>query len=399
MNRISRMTLGLSLLIGLAAAPRSEAEILVPGKSGVELEAIDRAVRPQDDFYQFANGAWLDRTEIPAIYSSYSVYQQVNERVELSLQGIIENAAANPGPAGSESRMVGDIFTSWMDEATINRLGVSAIRSELSIVDGVTDRKSLAEAFARLLRIGVRGPMRFLVDQDLKNSTVHVAYAHQDGLTFPDRDFYLDTANPKFDKARAALPGYIGSMLKAAGRDEAGAAAIVELETAIARAQWDKVKNRDNEATYNPRTIAELESLAPHIEWKPLLAALGAGSADRVIVGQPDYFQALDGMIESRPLEEWKNYLAYRVMDERAANLDSTTAAIRFEFRNRTLNGQQVERERWKRGVSLVDRLVGQAVGKLYVAQYFPPEAKARMNEMVRNVMKTLDASLDGLEW
>ena len=399
MNRMSRMTVGLALLIGLAVASRSGAETSVAMTSGIDLDAINRFVRPQDDFYQFANGAWLDRTSIPPIYSSYSVYQQVNERVEQALQGIIEAAAANPGPAGSESRMVGDLFTSWMDEASINSLGVSAVGPELAIVDGVTDRKSLLEAFARLDRIGVGGPIRFNVDQDLRKSTVHVAYVNQGGLTLPDRDYYLDTANPKFDKARQALPAYIRSLLKAAGRDEVAAAAIVDLETAIARAQWDKVKNRDNEATYNPHTIDELGRLAPNLDWMQFLTALGAGSADRVIVGQPDYFQALDGMIESRPLEEWKNYLAYRVMDARAADLDSTTAAIRFDFRNRTLNGQQQERERWKRGVSIVDRLVGQAVGKLYVAQYFPPEAKTRMIEMVRNVTATLDASLADLDW
>jgi len=399
MNRMSRMTVGLALLIGLAVASRSGAETSVAMTSGVDLDAINRFVRPQDDFYQFANGAWLDRTSIPPIYSSYSVYQQVNERVEQALQGIIEAAAANPGPAGSESRMVGDLFTSWMDEASINSLGVSAVGPELAIVDGVTDRKSLLEAFARLDRIGVGGPIRFNVDQDLRKSTVHVAYVNQGGLTLPDRDYYLDTANPKFDKARQALPAYIRSLLKAAGRDEVAAAAIVDLETAIARAQWDKVKNRDNEATYNPHTIDELGRLAPNLDWMQFLTALGAGSADRVIVGQPDYFQALDGMIESRPLEEWKNYLAYRVMDARAADLDSTTAAIRFDFRNRTLNGQQQERERWKGGVSIVDRLVGQAVGKLYVAQYFPPEAKTRMIEMVRNVTATLDASLADLDW
>ncbi|MDZ4806289.1 MAG: M13 family metallopeptidase [Candidatus Eisenbacteria bacterium] len=399
MNRMSRMTVGLALLIGLAVASRSGAETSVAMTSGIDLDAINRFVRPQDDFYQFANGAWLDRTSIPPIYSSYSVYQQVNERVEQALQGIIEAAAANPGPAGSESRMVGDLFTSWMDEASINSLGVSAVGPELAIVDGVTDRKSLLEAFARLDRIGVGGPIRFNVDQDLRKSTVHVAYVNQGGLTLPDRDYYLDTANPKFDKARQALPAYIRSLLKAAGRDEVAAAAIVDLETAIARAQWDKVKNRDNEATYNPHTIDELGRLAPNLDWMQFLTALGAGSADRVIVGQPDYFQALDGMIESRPLEEWKNYLAYRVMDARAADLDSTTAAIRFDFRNRTLNGQQQERERWKGGVSIVDRLVGQAVGKLYVAQYFPPEAKTRMIEMVRNVTATLDASLADLDW
>ncbi|HEX7877841.1 MAG TPA: M13 family metallopeptidase [Candidatus Eisenbacteria bacterium] len=399
MMRANPMIAGLALLGTLFLPAFGRAESLSPMSSGVDLSAIDRSVRPQDNFYQFANGAWLDRTEIPAIYSSYSVYQEVNERVEVALQEIIEEAAAHPGPAGSESRMVADLFTTWMDVDTINRLGVSAVKPELAIVDGITDKKSLVEAFGRFTRIGVGGPIRFNIDQDARNSTVYAVYVNQGGLTLPDRDFYLDTTNPKFDKARQALPGYIASMLKAAGRDGAGAPGIVELETAIARAQWDKVKNRDNEATYNKRTLAEMAALAPHVDWQAWLSVLGAGSVDHVIVGQPDFFTALDGMIESTSLDTWKNYLAYRVMDARAGDMDSTTAAIRFEFRNRTLNGQKEERERWKRGVSLVDRMVGEAVGKLYVAKYFPPEAKTRMVAMVQNVVKTLDQSLAELDW
>ncbi len=372
-------------------------------QSGVHLDALNRSVRPQDDFYRFANGGWLDKTEIPAIYSSYTVYHQVSEEAEKALRKIIEQAAANPGPAGSESQKVGDIYASWMDEDAINKAGVEAIRPELDIVAGIRDRQSLIEAMARLERIGIGGPFGLGVFADLRNSAMNTAYLGQGGLTLPDRDYYLDTDNPNFEKAREAMPDYIRDMLMAAGYTresaEAAAAAQYALETEMARAFTDKVKNRDLEARYNPHAVADLKTLGTNIDWAAALRILGLGAADTVIVMQPDYFKVLDGLVGSRPVAEWKDYMAFQVMDARGHHLDSLTAAIRFEFRNRVMSGQKEERERWKQGVGIVDDLVGEAVGKLYVAEYFPPEAKAKMLELVDNVIATLDESLDELKW
>lgn len=378
----------------------SPAETLV---SGVHLDALDRSTRPQDDFYQFANGGWLDSTEIPPIYSGYTVYHTVYEEAEAALKTIIEAAAASDAEAGSEARKVGDLYNSWMNEEAINAAGVEAVREELDLAASITDSASLARTIAQLNRAGIQTPYDFAIFPDLKDSSRYTVYFAQAGLTMPDRDYYLETGNENFTAAREALPGYIQAMLQRTGMDEAAAAdaatRIVQLETAIAEAHWDNVENRDPEKIYNPYPVDQLDSLGQTQDWNTTRQVLGLEAADMLVIQQPSYFSALDGMLTSVPLEDWKAYLAFRVMDTRGMHMDATTAAIRFDYQNRVLNGQQEERPRWKLGISNVNAMVGEMVGKLYVAEHFPPQAKARMEELVANVIATLDDSLNELEW
>ncbi len=372
-------------------------------RSGVDLDALDRNTRPQDDFYQFANGGWLDNTEIPEIYSGYTVYHQVHEEAEAALRKIVEAAAANPGAAGSESQQVGDIYKSWMDEATIDAAGIDPVRAELDRIAQIGSVEELAAELAVLSRRGVATPYAFYIYPDLKDSSSYAFYLTQSGITMPDRDYYIDLDNENFARAREELPPYIASMLVRAGMDETAAAAaaaeVYELEAAIARAQWDKVKNRDPELTYNPYPVEELESLGGNFDWGTARETLGIENESKLIIRQPSYFEGFDRLLSEVPLETWKNYLAYRVLDGAAPHLDETTAQLRFDYRNRILNGQQEERPRWKRGISMVNGMVGEAVGKLYVEEYFPPEAKAKMEELVDNVSATLDETLLELQW
>ncbi len=374
-----------------------------PLRSGVNLEALDRNTRPQDDFYQFVNGGWLDTTEIPSIYSGYTVYHEVNERVEETLREIIEQAAANPGPKGSEAQQVGDIYGSWMDVETINALGVDAVAEDLAIVAPIDSVEDLSLAFAKFMRRGITSPLGAYVWPDLKDSSQYAVYAGQSGITMPNRDYYLQLDNENFAKAREELTPYIADMLVIAGMDEeaaAGAAtAVYELEHAIAEAQWDSVTNRDPQKTYNPYPVDDLGELGPNIDWSGMLDYLSLQDLERLIISQPSYFEALDGLVATVPLDTWRAYLAFRVLDSRGMHLDEATYARQFDYRGRTLYGQQEPRPRWKRGVDMVDNLVGEAVGKLYVAEYFPPAAKAKMEELVDNVIATLDDSLDDLEW
>jgi putative endopeptidase len=367
--------------------------------SGVQLDALDRRTRPQDDFYQYANGGWLDRTEIPQIYSGYTVYHQVYEDAEQALKAIIENAAAHPAEPGSESQKVGDAYNSFMDEASINQRGIEAVRPELELVNSIGNLEDLSRVMARLGRQRIATPMALDIYPDLKDSTRYAAYLGQSGITMPDRDYYLLADNENYKAAREALPGYIARMLERAGSDPAKAEAVVALETALATAHWDKVELRDPEKGYNPYAVADLESLGHNRDWAITLSELGMQDVDRLIIGQPSYFEALDGMLASIPLEDWKAYLTFRVMDGRGYDLDQQTADIRFDYRSRTLYGQQEERPRWKRSISVVNDFLGEAVGKLYVAEYFPPAAKAKMNELVQNVIATLDESLADLDW
>jgi putative endopeptidase len=391
------------LLRPAVAADEPAAETPTGPASGVHLDALDRATRPQDDFYQFANGGWLDRTEIPEIYSGYTVYHQVYEEAERALHQIVEAAAAKPGEPGSESQQVGDIYRSWMDEEAIDALGVEPVRADLDAVASVEDAASLARLMARLERAGIQSPYAISIFPDLKNSAEYAVYFEQDGLTMPDRDYYLQPDNENFRAAREALPGYIERLLVQSGMDaEAAAAAaprVLAIEQAIAAVHWDKVDNRDPEKIYNPYPLDQLASLGTHIDWSATVDILGLQAADQLIIEQPSYFEALDRLLAELPLDDWKAYFTFRVMDGRAQHLDRETAAIRFDYRARTLFGQQQERPRWKLGISAVNALVGEAVGKLYVAGHFPPEAKARMEELVGNVIATLDESLAELEW
>jgi len=371
--------------------------------SGVDLEALDRSIRPQDDFYQFANGSWLDHTEIPNIYPGYTVYHEVREQAEIALQRIIEKAAAEPAPAGSESQQVGDIYRSWMDEDAIEARGIEPVSDLLQGIRSAQSVASLGPLLARLYRQGIEVPYDFYVYPDLKQSSRYAIYFGQKGITMPNRDYYIDLDNENFTKAREALPGYVAGLLTRAGMDEAAAAeaaqAVYELEAAIARAQWDAVTVRDPEKAYNPYAVAELDKLGMNLGWAETRKALGLEGENQLIIRQPSYFESLDRLLVEFPLQAWKHYLAFRVLDAMAQHLDAATAQIRFDYRNRVLRGQPEERPRWKRGIEMVNTMAGEAVGKLYVSEYFPPEAKAKMEELVDNVIATLDDSLGTLEW
>ena len=385
----------------LAVSCSKEPEVALV--SGVHLDALDRTTRPQDDFYQFANGGWLDTTEIPEIYSGYTVYHEVRERVDDALRAIIDEAASGDAKPGTEAQQVGDLYGTWMDTETINALGIKPVQDVLDRIAGLDSAESLTRTIAELARLGVNVPYGSYVYADLKDSSRYTVYIGQSGITMPNRDYYLDTDNENFAKAREGLPVYIANMLVRTGMDEDAAAEaaslVYELEAAIAEAQWDSVRNRDPQLAYNPYRLEALPDLGNNLNWGQGMTALGLDSVEQVIIRQPSYFEELDGIIVNTSIDTWKDYLAFHVMDGAASLLDETTDAMAFEYRNRVLYGQEEQQPRWKRGIRMVNGLLGEAVGKLYVAEYFPPAAKAKMEELVQNVIVTLEVSIDELEW
>ena len=370
-------------------------------QSGVDLQALDRQTRPQDDFYQFANGGWLDNTPIPDIYSGYTIYHQVYEDAEVALKAIIEQAAQNKQQAGSEAQKVGDLYNSWMDAEAINKLGVSPLLPTIAQIDAISTQEQLQAMLAKLFRAGVELPFAFYIQPDLKNSAEYAVYFSQNGLTLPDRDYYLQTDNEKFAKAREGLPGYIKQMLSFVDHTATAerAQAIIDFETQIAQQQWSRVDNRDDEKTYNPYPVAELSKLGTHLQWQPMLSTLGLDKAEKVIISQPDYFMAMDKMLQSVDLSVWKDYLKYNLIRAHATDLGDDVDDVHFQFMAKTLSGQEKQRPRWKRGISLVNGSLGEAVGRLYVEQHFPAEAKSKMQELVNNVLTVLDEGIDKLEW
>ncbi|CAN5810357.1 M13 family peptidase [soil metagenome] len=372
-----------------------------PGVSGVETANFDPSVRPQDDFYRYVNGTWLKNTQIPADRSSYGTFTELADRSEDALREIIDESAATRRKArGSDVQKVGDFYLSYMDTARIEALGIRPLRSELNRIAKLRTRDALPEQFGHLQRLGVQTPFGFFVGQDQRQADRYIASVSQSGLGLPDRDYYFNEGE-QFARTRDAYAQYIETMLRLAGeKDAAGAArAILALETALAGNHWDRVRNRDREATYNLHSVAELNALTPGFAWPRFLRAAGGEQTPAVVVRQPDYLQALDGQLTETPLDTWKQYMRFKLLDSFASVLSRPFVEAQLAFRGQELQGLEEERPRWKRGVGAVQGAMGEMVGKMYVERHFTPEARARMQGLVDNLLVAFRQGIDELEW
>ena len=374
---------------------------VMPLKSGVDVAALDKSVRPQDDFYQYANGGWLNTTDIPEIYSGYTIYHEVYEDAEKTLRAIIEASARGNHAMGSEAQKVGDVYASWMDQDAINAKGLTPLSDELAAINAIDNKAQLVKVLGQFIRGGLRAPFGLYISPDLKNSSEYAVYLYQSGLTLPNRDYYLKTDNANFTAIREALPAFIQTMVSFADEDMTPerAKAVYELEHQLARHHWTKVENRDDEKTYNPYSTNRLPLLGGNLDWQVMLDTLSLDKADKLIVGQPSYFEAMDRMLDYVPLSVWKDYLTYNLIRSNASHLTDDIDAANFAFMSKKLRGQSKQQPRWKRGIRAVNGSLGEAVGKLYVEQRFPARAKEKMNELVDNVLAVFDESIDNLEW
>ena len=387
------------LLVGLAALPAaSTAQSVRP--SGIDTTNFDRSVRPQDDFFRFVNGGWLRRAEIPSDASSWGSFVELRERSRDALHTILEDASRRPAPAGSDERKVGDLYASYLDTARVERLGLVPLRPELNRIAALRTPAQLPAAFAHLARLGVPGPASVGAGQDPKRSSVNVLLVNQSGLGMPDRDYYLKQ-DAKSVATRTAYLDYVTRLLALAGNGAPGAAAsrVLALETELARGQWDRARNRDRNATYNMMTPAQLAALTPAYDWAGYLRDAGLASGTEVVVRQPSYLRALDTVLTATPVGTWRDYLTARLLDGYAAELPAAFREARFAFRGRTLSGQQAMGAPWKRAVDGTERILGEPAGRLYVARYFKPEAKARMDRLVANIREAYKVGIDSLEW
>jgi predicted metalloendopeptidase len=366
--------------------------------SGIQKADIDKSVRPQDDLFQYANGTWLKKVPIPPDRASYGVDSLMAEHsIELQRDLIEETQTASD----AEIRKVSDLYSSYMNEARVERLGTRPLREELQRVALANREEDVAILLAHLDRLGIPSPITGYVRPDSRRSTQYAFWLTQSGLGLPDRDYYL-SPDPRLADFRAKYLQHVEKMLRLLG-DAAPAKqaeSILALETAIARIQWSRVANRDAKKTYNPETIEQLKELAPAIDWRAYFTEAGLpASLPMLIVRQPDYLQGLSSLIQSTPITTWKSYFHYRVLSARAPYLPRAFVDEDFAFNDETLQGTQQPPDRWKRGTRLVDRLMGESLGKLYVAKYFPPATKARIDELVRNLLKAYAASIEKLSW
>ncbi|MYM69331.1 M13 family peptidase [Pseudoduganella sp. FT55W] len=394
-----KTTLVSALMLGLLASAGVHAE---PKTSGVDIGNIDNSVRPQDNFFLNLNGKWLANTEIPSDKSSWGSFEKLDDDTKPQLRAIIEAAAADPNKQpGTDAQRIGDFFASYMDEAKLEQLRLTPLKADFDRVAALTDKKQIPALIAHFNRYYI-APYAFTIHQDNKDSTKYVADIVQEGLSLPDRDYYLKKSDKKMADALAKFELHVAKMLGMAGNANpaADAKAIVALETELAKVQWTQVQLRDPIKAYNKVPLDQLSKLAPGYDWTTWLNDTGiAGKVDYVIVSQPSYITGFNKVLNKVPLATWKVYFQWHVLHGNAAYLSKDFAEENFAFYGKVLSGVNEQEPRWKRAVNFTDSALGEALGKLYVEQHFPAERKARMEELVKNLLIAFGQSIETLDW
>ncbi|MES2093619.1 MAG: M13-type metalloendopeptidase [Actinomycetota bacterium] len=373
-----------------------------PLPSGIQIDELDATVRPQDDLFRHVNGKWIDRTAIPSDKARYGSFHVLAEEAEKAVREIVEEA--QDSGVGTEERKFGDLYASYMDEARINELGAAPLVDDLASVDAISDIPGFLETLGRLERQGVSGFFQLYIDNDPGNPERYIALFEQGGLGLPDESYYREE---KFADIRTAYVGYLEKMFGLAGLDGAAgrAARVVALETLIAGFHWDNVESRDSEKTYNLTTWLAVVTTAagatdgPDLNrWLDALDA-PAGSFDELVLRQPSYLAGVAALLDAGHLEAWTDWLRWQVIRSSAGYLSDGFVEANFDFYGRTLTGTPELRDRWKRGVSLVEGAMGEAVGRIYVERHFPQGAKAAMDVLVDNLVVAYRQSITGLAW
>jgi putative endopeptidase len=371
------------------------------GDFGFDVAGMNRNLKPGNDWIGYANGTYLGNLEIPADKSNFGMFTKLRDLSQERTRTIIEAAAAKGGAPGADAQKVGDYYASFMDEAAIEALGLAPVQPMLAAVAAIDDRVALAKTFGDLTRDGVDMPLGAAVFGDLKNPDIVSAYVGQGGLGLPDRDYYLDEKNPKFAEARTKYVAHIAAMLTLAGIPDASAKAqgIYDLEKKFAGVHWSQVEQRQVEKLYNPVARDKIDASYPGIDWAALLNAQGLGAQNEIIVAQPSAVTGIARLVASEPLPVWRDYLTFHVLSSAAPYLPRKYVDENFAFFGTALNGTPEDQPRWKRATDSTSAVLGEAVGSLYVAKYFPPEAKAKADALVKNIIAAMDTRLANLTW
>jgi len=375
-------------------------EVVTEKHSGLLPDFMNTDVRPGDDFNAFVNGTWMDTAEIPADRASDSVGLMVHEQSVANVKVIIEESAAGDFAKGTNEQKVGDLYSSYMDMDTRNELGVTPLQNEFAKIHELGDKEDLAVYFAEANKIGVNVPFALSQYVDFKDPNTYMMYTWQAGLGLPDREYYF-TEGDDAEKIRVAYQAHIEKMFELAGLADGDKAAemIMALETRMAAEHMLKEQTRDMVALYNKIPLNELPGLMPDFAWDAYLKAAVISDIDGLVVTQPDYIKALDGIIADTSMEDWKTYLAWQTLNANASLLNEEMDQQNFEFYSKTMRGIEQQLPQWKRAVSSVNNNLGEVVGKVYVARHFPPQAKEQMLELVNNLIKAYEVSIRELDW
>jgi predicted metalloendopeptidase len=394
----------LALLVACATTPAV--------RSGIDLAGMDRTVVPGNDFYGFANGAWQARAVIPPERSSTGPALAIQERVAVRVRAIDEEASRAGAPAGSEQQQIGDFYAAFMDEAGIEARGLAPLQPSLARIAAIGDRTGLAAELGGAIRADVDplnatdlftgNVLGLWVEQDLNVPKRNAAYLLQGGLGLPDRSFYLDEG-ADFSEIRSGYRVHLAAMFRLAGvpaaEADAQAVRVVDLETRIARTHATRTETSDVSKGNNPWLRADFDSRAPGMDWGVFLSAAGLDRQPAFIVWHPSALAGLASLVGSEPLGTWKEYLVARALEQAAPFLTAAVVEEHFRFHGTALQGTTRKLERWQRGVAATDAAVGEAVGKIYVARHFPPEARKELQGMVDRIVAAFDRRIQALEW
>ena len=403
MNRPAISAAIIAIACGLAACADSgvnKSADTTP--SATAAKANPASARPQDDMYRATNGEWLDTQEIPADRAAWGAFYQLRDDTVTQLASVIEDAGKNGPKHTADQKKIADFYASFMDEPRLEALDAKPIAAQLIAIDSMKSKGAIPAVIAQFNQRGITAPYGVNINQDARAPSHYIPTIYQAGLGLPDRDYYLRDDDVKLKDVRTKYVAHVAKMLALAGVPDADAASltVLELETQLARAQWTRVENRDPVKTYNKVPVGALDALTPHYAWRPWLSEARIGGRTRaVIVAQPSYLAGFARTVDAMPLAAWKAYFKYHLISASAPYLSKRFVDENFAFTGGVLSGTPTDLPRWKRGVGTVEGAIGQGLGKLYVARYFPPEYKARLDAMVRNILAAYKQSIAGLEW
>jgi predicted metalloendopeptidase len=393
------------LLLSFPCAQPAIAQTPSADDSPVQRSNFDPTVRPQDDLFQHVNGKWLQQTEIPADKSNYGSFTALADLSQERCNEMIKQLADQQHESGTDAQRVGDFYKSFMDVDRVQQLGNQPLATELAAIDAIEDVPGLVKHMAYLTTIGIDGPLGMYVSQDAKNSSVYAVHFVQSGTTMPDRDYYLKHDRKTLENQIKFLD-YIEKVLELSNVEEPKSTSekVLAIEAELAQASWTRVRIRNANERYNKFSIEQLSELTPEIDFATVFDTLEIETPEYVIVNTPSFFETVNKMLDETPLEDWKAYLKFKLINAYEEYLSKDYVDAGFDFFKKALAGIEQQKPRWERGVNLVAGrggfgALGDAVGKLYVAQHFKPEAKAKMDALVANLIRAFSDSIDGLTW
>jgi putative endopeptidase len=370
---------------------------------GFEISNLDRAVKPCDDFYQFADGGWAKNNPIPADHSSWATFNELHDKNEDVLRTILGEASRDKSAEpGSNWQKIGDYYASCMDESQIEAAGLKPLDQQFQQIAEIKDVGSLQAEIARLQREGANAVFGVGSEQDFKDSTQVIASVEQGGLGLPDRQYYRDN-DDRSKQLRDQYVEHVTNMFKLLGDDDLKAAldakVILAIETTLANASLDRADRRNPDNVYHKMALTQLSEATPHLSWDVYLKELNAPPVTAMNIEEPEFFKAVDAAFTSVPLDDWKTYLRWHLIHSAATGLSAKFVEENFSFYGKTLTGQKEMLPRWRRCVESSDRALGEALGQYYVQRNFPPDAKAKAIVMVKNLIDALRTDLSTLDW